>query len=110
MLKRNQLYLLLVWIFMSVNGHAKPYVNGAFEDKIGTYDSPAIKLIINEASKVCLKMFKNDFIIEYWVYKPNQDEVYLTGRTRSWFFPKKADCSYRPSNKSAGGNKFPGGG
>lgn len=100
---------LLILMSLSVNIYAKPYIGGSFEDEIGKYDSPAIKVIIDAASKTCRKMFKGDFIIEHWLYKPTEDEVYLTGRTSSWFSFKEADCSYRPSNKSAAGSKSPGG-
>ncbi len=105
MLKRQKLCTLL--ILVSVNIYARPYGEGLFEDEIGKYDNQNIKVIVEEASKVCINLLKGDFIIKHWLYKPNQDEVFLTGRTREWFFYKEAQCSYRPSNQSAGAIKFP---
>ena len=58
-------------------------------------------------------MFGGDFIAEHWVYKPRNDEVYITGRTKGFFddrikwFVQNTDCSFRPSNRSAAGGKFP---
>lgn len=99
-------YFFFTLIFITVTAAAKPYINGTFQDDIGQYDTPAIKASVIEASKICIAMFKGDFIVTHWLYAPKRDEVYLTGKTRSWFFPKNVDCSYRPSNQSATGSKY----
>lgn len=109
MLNINKLYAILMVLIVSAKIEAKPYIGGTFQDEIGRYDRPDIQITVEEANKVCNNMFKNDFIVEHWLYAPNRDEVYLTGRTHGWLFPKEASCSYRPSNKSATGSKYPSG-
>ncbi|KTC98361.1 hypothetical protein [Legionella erythra] len=85
---------------------ATPYLGGSFQGDMGHYDNEAIAKVVNEASQVCTAMFKGDFEITHWLYKPKQDEVYLTGNTSRWFYDK-AGCSYRPSDHSATGSQYP---
>lgn len=109
MLSINCSSIFVLFLLLSGNISAKPSIDGTYEDEVGKYDTPDIKLAVVQASKVCTSMFKGDFIIAHWLYAPNRDEIYLTGRTHGWLFYKEADCSYRPSNRSATGGKYPSG-